>query len=97
VSLREHKNTVGAVAVGAMALTVHLGAGAAIVEAATRWAGWIAVGVALTGFVLLHVAGFRSLASRRNRQPQTDRDRRQPDGHGARATDRQTVAGQPRR
>jgi membrane protein implicated in regulation of membrane protease activity len=77
VSVREHKNAVVAVIVGAVAVTVHLGLGAVIVRAAARWMNWLAIAAAVAVVLLLHVAGFRRLASRRNRtsQPTSDGDR----------------------
>jgi uncharacterized membrane protein len=99
VSVRKYKstvvNTVVAILVGAVLVTAHLGLGVAIVQAATRWMGWLAIGVALVLLVLVHVVGFRRLVSRRSRAPHTDGDLLDREGGGVHDSGSRTSAGPP--
>jgi hypothetical protein len=74
VPLREHKGAVIAVAVGVVAVAVHLLLGTAAVLAASRWLDGIAIALALAFVVVLHVTGLRRLAARRAQPAESRRD-----------------------
>lgn len=47
------------------AVLAHLLLATWAVLAASRWAGWLLIGLALTAVIILHIVGLRRLAARR--------------------------------
>jgi hypothetical protein len=74
VLLRERKGTVIAIAVGVVAVAVHLVLGSAAVLAASRWLDGGAIALAVAFVVVLHFIGLRRLAARRAEAAESRRD-----------------------
>ena len=71
--VREQVGIVAITVVGAAFVAVHLWLGLAAVQAAAPLIGWVAVSVGVSFVLIIHVVGFRRLASRRERENETNR------------------------
>lgn len=65
MTLRERRRNLLLVLLGAVAIAVHLALGTWAVLAASRWAGPVAIGLAVAVVLALHLVGLRRLRARR--------------------------------
>ncbi len=72
--LPQRKGAVIAMAVGVVAVAVHMLLGSAAVLAASRWLDGGVIGVAVAFVVVLHVVGLRRLAARRAQAAESRRN-----------------------